>query len=486
MKYVLEGHEPALALKYFEDISAIPRGSNNEAAVAAFIKGKAEEFGLYCRADEANNVIVKKPASAGLEGCPAVILQAHMDMVCEKNADTVHDFKNDGLKLVLSGDTITADGTTLGADDGKGVAYMLALMDSDSDGFPHPPLEFLFTSGEEIGFIGAFALDVSDISGKRIIGLDAGPEDSMYITSAGAQDVSFYVNTEAGPAAGEAVSVKVKGLQGGHSAVRITDELGNANKIMGRLLHNAAKAADFRLCCINGGLMFNAIPRECEAVAVMDSAQKEAFAAAIKKVTAEIKAELSASDPGLIVEFSPAKAESAFSKKASSAVIEIIYNVPNGVRMMSKEIAGLPVTSTNMGVVKTEGGRVRINSMLRSSSHTCSDDYIDNMTTIAKLCGADETETGTWLPAWPYKAGSDMRALAQRMYFERHGEYMKEEAVHGGLEMGVFSEKIPGLDIVTLGCDSGDEHTVTEWMSLSSFGSSYQFIKDFIAELAKQ
>ena len=449
MEYILKDLEPRLALKYFEDISAIPRGSYHEEAAAQFVMQKAEELGLYCRSDERNNVVVKKPASAGCEDLPAVLFQAHLDMVNEKNSDTVHDFETDGLKLVLNGDILTADGTTLGADDGKGVAYMLALMDEDSDRFPHPPLEFLFTTGEEVGFWGASVFDPYDITARQLIGLDAGPENTVWVTSAGAQEVTVSRKVTFEPVKGNTYQLKIFGLKGGHSAMRITDELGNANKIMGRVLHNLAKQVTYRLCSVSGGLMFNAIPREAEAVIA-------------------------------------AEAEKMMDAVSTKCVVDALYNIPNGVRMMSKEIEGLPVTSTNMGVVRTKEDRVTINTMLRSSSRSCSDDYIDNIVSVAKLCGLEDVEYGMWLSAWPYMKESKLRELAQRLYAERHnGERMEELAGHGGLELGVFSEKIPGLDIVTLGCDHGDEHTVTEWMSISSFGRVYTLIQDILTEMTK-
>ena len=488
MVYILKDYEPKLALKYFEDISAIPRGSYNEAAVAQFVASRAKALGLYHRVDARNNVVVKKPASAGCEGLPAVLFQAHLDMVCEKNGDTEHDFTKDGLVLQLDGDILTAKGTTLGADDGKGVAYMLALMDSDSDAFPHPPLEFLFTTGEEVGFWGAMDFDPFDITARRLIGLDAGPEDTIWTTSAGAQEVTVSCPTEFVPTEGAGVlHIAVRGLQGGHSAMRITDELGNANKIMGRILHSVEKEVYFRICKITGGLMFNAIPREADVWIAIEAVDEDVVRQIVLDVTDDIKAELHASDPGLVVIVEDSEAKQMMSASATKTVVDTIYNMPNGVRMMSKEIEGLPVTSTNMGVVKTLEDKVTVNTMLRSSSRTCSDDYIDNMVSIAKLCGMTDVEYGAWLSAWPYMKDSKLREMTQRMYAERHnGERMKEMAGHGGLELGVFSEKIPGLDIVTLGCDHGDEHTVTEWMSISSFGRVYDFIKDMLVEMTKE
>ena len=485
MNYILTDKQPKLPLKYFEEIAAIPHGSGNEAAISSYIADTAARLGLYVRVDEYNNVVVKKQATPGYEHLPALLLQAHVDMVNEKNGDSDHDFEKDGLKLVLEGNILRAEGTTLGADDGKGVAYMLALMDSDSDAFPHPPLEFLFTAGEEIGFIGALGLDCSDLTARRMIGLDAGPEGVVATTSAGAQEVILSVPAEYEPVSGEVIAISIRGLLGGHSAMNITDEKGNANKIMGRLLHNAAKVADFQLCEITGGVMFNAIPREADAVIAVESGKKQAVIDRINQVTAEIGEELAASDPGLAVTVRDTAAERMLSAAVSRAVVECLYNVPNGVRMMNKLVPGLPVTSTNMGVVKTLEDKITVDTMLRSSSKSLNDDYVDNICTVGKLTGMTEVWVGSWMPAWPYMADSKMRELAKKLYRERTGEEMRELAVHGGLELGVFSEKMPGMDIVTLGCTSGDEHTVTEWMDIDSYARVYDFMKDFIAELCK-
>ena len=485
MNYILTDKQPKLPLKYFEEIAAIPHGSGNEAAISSFIADTAARLGLYVRVDEYNNVVVKKQATPGYEHLPALLLQAHVDMVNEKNGDSDHDFEKDGLKLVLEGNILRAEGTTLGADDGKGVAYMLALMDSDSDAFPHPPLEFLFTAGEEIGFIGALGLDCSDLTARRMIGLDAGPEGVVATTSAGAQEVILSVPAEYEPVSGEVIAISARGLLGGHSAMNITDEKGNANKIMGRLLHNTAKVADFRLCKITGGAMFNAIPREADAVIAVESGKKQAVIDRINQVAAEIGEELAASDPDLVVTVHDAAADKMLSEAVSKAVVECLYNVPNGVRMMNKLVPGLPVTSTNMGVVKTLEDKITVDTMLRSSSKSLNDDYVDNICTVGKLTGMTDVWVGSWMPAWPYMADSKMRELAKKLYRERTGEEMRELAVHGGLELGVFSEKMPGMDIVTLGCTSGDEHTVTEWMDIDSYARVYDFMKDFIAELCK-
>lgn len=483
MEYVINNLSPKMLYNYFEEICAIPHGSGNEAAIAQYICDQAESFGLWYKKDAYNNVLVKKPASAGSEDKPALLLQGHIDMVCEKNADTDFDFLKDGIRLVVNGDILTADGTTLGADDGSGVAYMLTFMAMDNESFPHPPLEFCFTSGEELGFVGALHMDLSDVASKQMIGLDAGPEGVTYTTSAGAQGVDMYLETPVSDVCGCAVKINISGLLGGHSALNINDEKGNANKLLGRLLHNMDKAAPLRIASIKGGAMKNAIPREATAVVVFDPACKDAVMAQIDLIAAQVAVEYAVSDPDILITAEQTTANTAIDRDASKAIINALYCIPNGVRVMSREIPGLPVTSTNMGVVSQTENGVNINTFLRSSSRSINDDYVDHMTTVASMCGFTCT-VGDWLPAWPYKADDKLRSLAADLYKEQTGQDMKMLAVHGGLELGIFSEAIPGLEIVTIGCNAGDCHTVTEWMSLSSFANTFEFLKDIIAKLS--
>lgn len=318
-----------------------------------------------------------------------------------------------------------------------------------------------------------------------MIGTDAGPEGVMCITSAGGQEVELSVATDFKAIDEEGLEITVNGLLGGHSAMAITSERGNANKIMGRILHNVAKVAHFHLCDIDGGLMFNAIPREAKAVIALRDKDKEAATEMINKVYAEVKEELAFSDKDVCVTVKPVHVTRMLSPKTTTTVVEAIYNIPNGVKMMNMAIRGLPVTSTNMGVVKTHEDKITVNTMLRSSSKTLNDEYADNIISVGKLAGMTDVRVGNWLAAWPYMAQSKMRDLANEMYKEDTGRAMKEFAVHGGLELGLFSEKMPGMDIVTLGPTAGDAHTVTEWLDMDSYARVYDFIKRFIERLTK-
>lgn len=484
MEYVIKDREPKAALRYFEEISAIPRGSHNEKAVAEYVYQEAKRLGLWARIDDMYCVVVKKPASKGCEDKPALLMQAHLDMVCEKNRDTVHDFKKDGLKLKLNGNILTAEGTTLGADDGQGVAYMLDFMARDNESFPHPPMEFCFTTCEEVGFDGALAMDFSCFTARNMIGLDAGPEGETYTTSAGAQSVDFCRKVTFEPARGDAIVVRVRGLMGGHSAVNIADERANANKVMGRVLHGLSKKWEIYLSEITGGSKINAIPREADAVICVPAGCSPIICEEIARVGSEIAEEYRVSDPGVSVTAEPTAAEQMMSRADTDAVIETMYCVPNGVRMMSVEIEGLPITSTNMGVVTKEEDEVKINTFLRSSDKTVCADYVEHMCTVAKMCGMD-VFVGPPIPGWKYQANSKMRELGARLYKEQTGKDMKFNAVHGGLELGVFAENLPGIDIVCIGPDGGDAHTVTEWLDLDSFARTYELLERMIGELAK-
>lgn len=498
MEYIMKNREPQLPLRYFEEISAIPRGSHNEAAAAAYVAQRAKELGLYVRVDEQHNVVVKKPGSPGCEKLPALLLQAHLDMVCEKNQDTQHDFNKDGIRLVLEGSRLRADGTTLGADNGSGVAYMLALMDKDSDSFPHPPLEFLFTTAEEVGFDGALALDCSDISARRMIGLDAGSEGVTAVSSAGSQEINLMIpaeyETREGSSLNACLSLQVRGLKGGHSGGCITHELGNANQIMGRLLHQLQKRMDLALIQISGGLMFNAIPREADALIAINSGCLRLAQDETAKLAKALSEELAFSDPNVqITTRVEAIAGSAargiyshmFSAAATRTVIDALYYLPNGVYRMNRAIPGLPLTSSNMGVVSMTEQGVKINIMMRSSSRSVKDDLLEHVTGTARMCGVQQIECSSWMPEWAYCPDSPIRKLASALYEEQTGQPMQEQAIHGGLELGVFCDKMPGMDILTIGCKGGGAHTVTEWLDLDSYARVYTFMKQVIEKLTR-
>ena len=466
-----------MALKYFEDISTIPRASRNEAAAAAFVMDCAEKLGLYAVEDKYHNVLVRKAATPGFEHCPAVLLQSQ---------DSSHDFAKEGIELILEDNILRANGTTLGGDDAKGVAPMLALMDKDSDEFNHPALEFLFTTGEEIGFVGAMACELyPQITARKMINIDAGPEGRVAVSSAGSQEITIGYSAKFEPVEGDVIAISVRGLTGGHSGMKIVEEKGNSNKILGRVLHNLEKVVKYRLCTISGGASFNAIPREADAVIAVEAGKEDIATLMVQKIFEEVKVELSVTDPDVAVYAKSAQAERMLSAESTKKIVDFIFNAPNGVYMMSKDFAKMPLASANMGVTKTAEDSVTITLMTRFNLRSAGSDLADHICSVALLCGADTTEMGEWLPEWAYNPSSELRDVACQVYKRKYNKEMAPLAGHAGLEVGVFCDKLPDVDVIALGATGGNTHTVKEWLDLDSFARVYDYLKELIAELAK-
>lgn len=472
MDYVIKNREPADVLRYFEEISAIPRGSGNEKAIGEYLLNFGTQLGLEARMDDLYNVVIKKPASAGCEHLPPVILQGHTDMVCEKNKNVEHDFTKDGIKLVVDGDILRADGTTLGADNGSAVAYLMAVLARKD--IKHPPVECVFTSQEEIGLIGAQALDASDLKGKRLINLDCGPEGVCIAGSAGGVTIDIYKDVKRLPLQGEAIAIKVRGLQGGHSGGDIEKERGNANKIAARALYNIAKEMKVNLISIDGGSMMNAIPRECDAVAAVADAARAAEIVA--EVAKKVYSELQFSDAGFTMSCEKASAAEMLEDADSDALIKMLYTLPTGLVSRSMVLEGLTVASQNLAAVKTlEDGRMYVLYSLRSSVNSFLEDCSDRIDLICREYGA-KAEYRPGFPTWEYTQESSLRDLCSKAYKEVTGKDMIIKATHGGLECGAFIAKIPGLDIAALGCDASGAHTPDEQLDLNSYERMFRVL----------
>ncbi len=456
---------------YFKQISDIPRGSRNEKAVSDYIVSFARERGLRYIQDQANNVIVYKDAAPGYEGAGAVILQAHTDMVCEKNKGTEHDFERDPLDLYVDEEGwLNARGTTLGADDGQGVAYMLAILDDDS--LKHPALECAFTSMEEIGLLGAKQLKAEYFSAKRYINLDAGGEDRTSTTSSGGTRAIFSKELEYEGNDTQTYCIQIRGLKGGHSAGVIHLERGNS-------IHLAARTAeelrtlfpDIRLVDLNGGMKFNAIPREADLTFVSGADREELFQAA-QKIFDSISQELRYSDEGFSGKiFTTEKAEKAISSKQSEEILHFMYTMPNGFQHRSIAIEGLTVASLNTGVAFIEDGKLFINDLIRSAAPSHTDTMIHQLQILAEVFGFSFDHSNRYY-GWDYSKDSKMREILRSVLAEK-GIEMKEEASHGGLECGVFKGLIPDLDIITYGPISKGAHTPDEKLDLASFDRAY-------------
>lgn len=465
--------------KYFEDITRIPHGSYNEKALSDYIVNFAKELGYRTKQDELGNVIVYKPASVGYENHPAVILQSHIDMVCEKNGDCNHNFETEPLQIYIEHGLVRAKGTTLGADDGAGAALMMAVL-ADKH-LKHPPLECVFTVLEEVGLIGAQALDGNDFTAKQLINLDNSSEKNTYVSCSGGLRFVMKKKMIMEPCSLPVYRVEVRGLYGGHSGGNIHLERGNSNKICSRVLYHLNKEAGINLISINGGSKENAIPREADAVFASQADFNK-----IKSIVAEqeekIKKELMYSDAGLTVEVYEDKADKMCRKEISNSIITMFYMLPNGFKHRSMVIDGLTVASQNMGVVKTVDDEVICTYSLRGAIESYNDEGMENLINFCKIFGF-KYESGSRYPAWEYTEVSPMRDKLKQVYRELFEREIEIKATHGGLECGVFKKIIPDIDIVTLGPDSYDVHTPNERMDLASFDRAYKLLTTYLTNL---
>lgn len=473
MDCVIKGREPADIYRFFEEISAIPRASGNEAAIAAYLKRFAEERGLWVKVDASNNVIIKKPGSKGCEHLPAVMLQGHLDMVPESAPGVKHDWQKDPLKLKVDGDLLTADGTTLGADDGYAVAYMMAILDRQN--LVHPPLECVFTAMEETGLIGAMALAGSDLSATRMIGMDAGGEGGFLASSAGGHGVVLTVPAHWQPATGDALLIRIGGLSGGHSGAMIDKERGNAIKLMGRVLREVSRTVRFGIASIVGGAADNVIPKECDCVIVLASGDAAKAREVVARVEAELKVELRDSDGGVAIELGAAAPERVLDDAATRSLTRLCHMLPNGVMAKSMVFAGLVTGSQNLGTIRTEADQIVLHVSIRFAEDTLGDYLSTVVADIAEACGARYERTEGY-PAFAYNPDSKLRQLAMDFYKEVTGEEGRIMTVHGGTETGVFLKLLPGLDIIGTGCKTADVHTARESMDLASFARAFSFL----------
>lgn len=470
--------------RYFEEISGIPRCSGSEKQISDYMVEFARKHGLEAIQDKALNVIIKKPAAPGYESAPTVILQGHMDMVCEKNKGTVHDFEKDPIKLRIDEDMIYAYGTTLGADNGIALAYSLALLASKD--IPHPSLEVLFTSDEENTMSGAPAVDAGKLSGKLLINLDSEEEGKFLVSSAGGLKAKLVipVKWEKAPQNLSAYRLSIGGLKGGHSGMEIDKGRGNANKLLGRLLDNIKKECELHIAEINGGLKSNAIPREAEALLLTDTDCKAKLEALIHEMELIFKNELRTADPSVYVRFEAAqdKVERVFSKETADNVTKSMVLVPNGIQSMSMDIKGLVESSTNIGVVNTKDAELWLVNEIRSSVRSLKRNILNQVEALAFIVGGSVNIESDY-PEWEYNPDSKLRPLFIKVYKEKYHAEPEIVAIHAGLECGVFMNKISGLDAISLGPDMYDVHTPNEHLNISSTERVWEFLLDALKEM---
>ena len=471
--------QPANVFRYFEEISAIPHGSRNTKAISDYLVDFAKAHDLEHYQDEANNVIIIKEATEGYEQADPIIIQGHMDMVCEKESDCTIDFEKDGLDLYVDGDFLKARGTTLGGDDGIAVAYALAIMDAND--LCHPRLEVVITVDEEIGMLGADVIDLSMLKGHKMLNIDSDVEGHFLTSCAGGMHIESKLPVSYEEAKGVLYTVTVTGLEGGHSGAEIDKEHGNANIIMGRVLKSVSDVAEIGIVSLAGGLKDNAIPRECVAeilVASEDAAAVEEVFEQLKPILAN---EFMASDKDVTIVYEAKGEQGAkvLSVSAQTKVIFYLRNVPNGVQNMSRIMPGLVETSLNLGIMELKEDCLYMMTSIRSSVSSRKADLADKLVYLTEFLGG-EVNVGGDYPAWEYKADSDIRETISAVYKELFDEEPVFEAIHAGLECGILSGKIENLDCVSFGPNNYDIHTPKERLSISSTEKIWKLLVEFL------
>ena len=472
---------PQRVFYYFEQIAAIPHGSRNTKAISDFLVNFAKEHNLVWYQDENNNVVIVKEASAGYEAAEPIIIQGHMDMVCEKEKGVDIDFEKDGLKLYIDGDFLKAEGTTLGGDDGIAVAYALALLDSQE--IAHPKLEVVITVDEEIGMLGAEAIDLSMLTVHTMLNIDSDVEGSFLTGCAGGMAVNVTLPIKRVMQSGEKVALTITGLEGGHSGSEIDKEHGNANILMGRLLRALFEETPFGIISLAGGLKDNAIPRECVTELLVPQENVNLVKEIADKLDIELKKEFMTADPSVCIEFEDLgkKEESILDFGSVSRVIFYLRSVPNGVQHMSQVMHGMVETSLNLGIMELKEDALHTVTSIRSSVGTRKADLLDRVTAIVELLGGEAEVEGDY-PAWEYKQDSSLRPQIAKVYKQLYGKDPVFETIHAGLECGLLSEKIKNLDCVSFGPDNFDIHTPKERLSISSTGRVWDFIVEFLRQ----
>lgn len=475
---VLEHLEPTRVFTFFEQICAIPHGSGNTKAISDYLTAFARERGLEHYQDALNNVIIIREATAGYEDAPAVILQGHMDMVCAKAPDCTKDMEAEGLDLVVDGDTVYAKGTSLGGDDGVAVAIALAILDDDS--LPHPRVEAVFTVDEETGMYGAFGLDVSPLRGRTMINIDSDMEGVFTVSCAGGNESRCIIPVSRAAFDGTVLKITVNGLKGGHSGVEIDQGRGNANMLLGRILRAVEKKTELRIGAVCGGQKDNAIPTDATAlVAVKDTDAAKSVCLSMQDVLRE---ELRVTDPDVSVSVMPGTCELPMDLASTGRVICLLTCAPNGIQAMSADIPGLVQTSLNLGVLTSTEDQVMASFCVRSSLDSQKQMLVDRLEALASQLGGRLEVAGDY-PGWAYLADSPLRDTMVQVFTEQYGHAPRVEAIHAGVECGLFAGKIPGLDCVCIGPDLTDIHTCREKLHIASLQRTWALVVEVLRRM---
>ena len=475
----LAGLEPANVFAYFEKLCSMPHGSGNTKQISDYLVSFAKEKGLRYEQDSLNNVILFAEGTAGYEDHPAVILQGHMDMVCEKDADCPINMEREGVDVTHNGEFVFAKGTTLGADNGIAVAYALAILADPA--IPHPPLEVIITVDEETGMYGAAGVDLSRLKGRTMLNLDSDAEGVFTVSCAGGARGTITLPVSRRAVYGPCVKLVVEGLRGGHSGVEIHKPYANANKVMGELLSRVEKLMPLCLTKLMGGAKDNAIPRSCEATLVAMGIGLERINEITEGLQKEIREQFDEPDVRIYGDDVDALGGNALSTQDTSKVIALLCSAPNGVQSMSADIEGLVQTSLNLGVVRLDEA-LTMTFAVRSSVNQEKRELLDRLAQLAAFYEGSYEEKGDY-PAWEYRKDSHLRDVMCKVYRDMYGKDATVVTIHAGLECGIFSDKIEGLDCVSIGPDNKDIHTPDERLSLSSFNRVYEYLINVLKNL---
>jgi len=470
--------------RHFEEISKIPRGSGNEKAISDYLVAFAKSKNLEVEQDDAQNVLIKKSATPGYEKASTVILQGHMDMVCDKKKSTEHNFKKDPIELRVKEDMLYAKDTTLGADDGIAIAYALALLDSNI--IPHPPLKALVTTEEEVGLRGASVLDPKYLEGDMLINMDCEEEGILFSSCAGGIRAKHYIPTKWKNPEKNCISylISIRGLKGGHSGVEIDKERGNSSKLMGRFLNDLLQEVEYFISEINGGSKMNAIPQEANATVLINPCNESKLLSKVYEWNSIFKNELKVSDPG--VTLSAKRLDNTALKVLSGdtmkKIIALLVIIPNGVQTMSKDIEGLVESSTNLGVVSTSDASILFESAIRSNEKSLKYNILNQARMIANVLDIG-FEADSDYPEWEYEPDSELREIFKKVYRNIYNSEVKVTSVHGGLECGLFKGKNKNLDMVAFGPNMYDVHTPNEHISISSIERTWEYLIAVLKEI---
>jgi len=477
----LELLEPRSVFRYFEALCAIPHGSGNTKDISDYCVRFAQAHGYDYEQDALNNVIIKAPAAPGYETALPVILQGHLDMVCDIAPDCDKDLSAEGLSLFTDGDLIGAAGTTLGGDDGIAVAMILALLDDPA--LPHPPIEAVFTVDEETGMFGAVGLDASSLLGRTMINLDSEDEGIFTVSCAGGARVRLHWETRQETVTALPLTLTVDGLKGGHSGVEINEGRANANVLLGRVLRALSGLESFRLVRLDGGVADNAIPFRASAVVSVSPEELDAVLPVVEALNTVFQKEFAFGDSGVTLSaaFGGVRELAALSGADTSRIVSALTLAPNGVQAMSRAIPGLPETSLNLGIMRLHENDAELHFSVRSSVSSRKEKVIDRLRCIAEVCFAEFEVSGVY-PAWEYREHSPLRDRMVRIFTEQYGRAPEVSAIHAGLECGILAEKLPGLDCVSIGPDISDIHTCAERLHISSVQRVWRFLLEVLKQ----